>query len=361
MGIGNSAQATFGASRSSTLITPHGDRKHQIGQVGNELEFSLLITPHGDRKPRDCPPRSRRPSHPHYPSWGSETVCVEIDSRHLPNSHYPSWGSETGALAIVVGGAVLVSLPLMGIGNRRGHQPCRRAGILITPHGDRKPLGGGLFHCGSLLLITPHGDRKPHARRTWTRPTDRLITLHGDRKLPLGSWVNSCLTVLITPHGDRKQLGGGPIYLGFYGLITPHGDRKPSGSRYRGTTTPTAHYPSWGSETQESATGALDPVDSSLPLMGIGNDEHVKIVARGPRPHYPSWGSETYPLRHGAAVSQLITPHGDRKPLPGLGAHKRGAARSLPLMGIGNTLPSHPHHWRAAPHYPSWGSETRAR
>ena len=56
----------------------------------------------------------------------------------------------------------LGSLPLMGIEN-----PCLEVvnplhqAELITPHGDRKHVGGQPVHDLGTLLITPHGDRKP--------------------------------------------------------------------------------------------------------------------------------------------------------------------------------------------------------
>ena len=98
-------------------------------------------------------------------------------------------------------------------------------------------------------------------------------------------------------------------------------------------------------------------------------------------PHYPSWGSET--PRRGARArlgTDLITPHGDRKrsarvpicmwarrslPLMGIGNTVRVTGpeglsmSSLPLMGIGNQRTTRPPtRMTNRPHYPSWGSET---
>ena len=182
-------------------------------------------------------------------------------------------------------------------------------------------------------------------------------------------------------------------------LITPHGDRKRVAPHSSGGADPTAHYPSWGSETTRKYAMPNNG-SHSLPLMGIGNliDESLNRSAL-----------------------QLITPHGDRKhlarhtlsqlracslPLMGIGNDVTGASKatatdSLPLMGIGNPI-SHPPRslatrslplmgignycamWKRAtcpahslplmgignsrdlaatachprPHYPSWGSET---
>ena len=42
--------------------------------------------------------------------------------------------------------------------------------LLITPHGDRKPLVVAQCQTARTVLITPHGDRKPYL----TRERDRL-------------------------------------------------------------------------------------------------------------------------------------------------------------------------------------------
>ena len=76
---------------------------------------------------------------------------------------------------------------------------------------------------------------------------------------------------------------------------------------------------------------------SSLPLMGIGNSRAPPSAAPAAPSHYPSWGSETRkgPDEEGNNT-ELITPHGDRKPAD-LNAFVANVWRSsLPLMGIGN-------------------------
>ena len=155
-------------------------------------------------------------------------------------------------------------------------------------------------------MLTPHGDRKP-AR---VRPDDRHVY------------------DLITPHGDRK-LGCATYTAGADGacrLITPHGDRKRGqlGSRSSRSVPSTAHYPSWGSKTRNcSGRGRASATCScSLPLMGIEN----KTISEC---------RTTCGL-----IIGLITPHGDRKP------------EKLIVFSV---------RWRrGGPHYPSWGSKTRA-
>ena len=98
---------------------------------------------------------------------------------------------------------------------------------------------------------------------------------------------------LITPHGDR-ELSDSP-YPGevVKVLITPHGDRERCSSRR-----------------------VIRAMSSSLPLMGIGNDNPDPFDTGQTAAHYPSWGSGTTSLA-GLPIITLI---------------------SLPLMGIGNPL-----------------------
>ena len=75
---------------------------------------------------------------------------------------------------------------------------------------------------------------------------------------------------------------------------------------------------------------------NSLPLMGIGNRPPVPERYAGPSAHYPSWGSETGQVSHGGTrLPELITPHGDRKQHPEAPIILDSEG-SLPLMGIGN-------------------------
>ena len=95
MGIGN-LPARSDAPCSHCLITPHGDRKHNIRHAGDPLELEL-ITPHGDRKPSVV-------------LLPSAKVSVSL----------PLMG--IGNLPRNLGRFVIIkpSLPLMGIGNGAG-------------------------------------------------------------------------------------------------------------------------------------------------------------------------------------------------------------------------------------------------
>ena len=160
------------------------------------------------------------------------------------------------------------------------------------------------------------------------------------------------------------------------------------------------HYPSWGLET--SWFDGLSPRGhSSLPLMGIGNDQYGAPLGPLTYDSLPLMGIGNLADRPPAVQVQiLITPHGDWKrqarsqaratlaaslPLMGIGNGFMGGIKStlshsLPLMGIGNARmlgcdrPSvvaliTPHgdwkrpeqrtlHRSSPPHYPSWGLET---
>ena len=164
-------------------------------------------------------------------------------------------------------------------------------------------------------------------------------------------------------------------------LITPHGDRKRFERFITSPNDHTTHYPSWGSETSDTDTGAvryfmlitphgdrkqdrIDPEphqrcqlitphgdrkragigvfagtvpENSLPLMGIGNSRRGRTPIPTPRSHYPSWGSET------CRESTALTSPSSSLPLMGIG-NRRTQSRSvppcrisLPLMGIGNS------------------------
>ena len=140
------------------------------------------------------------------------------------------------------------------------------------------------------------------------------LPLMGIGNLEFSVHVIDHIRHLITPHGDRKRQRQQADSLQSMGLITPHGDRKPL----------------------ISATQFHIRIQTSLPLMGIGNEKQGFAKDRSYPTHYPSWGSETRRWEIQFLDSaDLITPHGDRK---------RDIARwivaccptSLPLMGIGN-------------------------
>ena len=96
------------------------------------------------------------------------------------------------------------------------------------------------------------------------------------------------------------------------------------------------HYPSWGLETRRAVLSSFS-IPFSLPLMGIGNSTaRLPRSPRSSRAHYPSWGLETIVgSTASSAREQLITPHGDWKPV---------GLDNLTRLGVS--------------HYPSWGLET---
>ena len=205
----------------------------------------MLITPHGDRKHGERP---------------------QVLESRLPctRSHYPSWGSKTLIQPAIApcGLRVTSSLPLMGIEN-----PARITSALRND---------------AVLLITPHGDRKP------------LRTVSTD--CPEGPTVSSL---------PLMGIENAAVY-----------DR--TGSK---ACSPSTHYPSWGSKTLSKRT--LRPVvhdlNSSLPLMGI---ENLPVAAQSlrrvcPSASLPLMGIENFRFRGLARVRggahRLITPHGDRK------------------------------------------------
>ena len=134
-------------------------RRAQRPQPVKLLLAALLSTLHGDRKRPRPGGRDAAPG-PHYPSWGSETARRWLRWIRPPRTHYPSWGSETSGAcresSRASSGLITphgdrkhvgqdgrardypLSLPLMGIGNARRHEPFVRFPELITPHGDRK-------------------------------------------------------------------------------------------------------------------------------------------------------------------------------------------------------------------------------
>ena len=204
---------------------------------------------------------------------------------------------------------------------------------------------------------------------------------------------------LITPHGDWKPAGHRRSGRRPARLITPHGDWKRLPADRRNRATP-AHYPSWGSETRQTAQvaeltiGLITPHGDwkrRWPRPGLTNRQLItphgdwkprraRPAIHAPAPHYPSWGLETPWAAPSTCIRrQLITPHGDWKPYmqshseartqthyPSWGLETRArkgssascATPSLPLMGIGNVGDEHRAIAVHIAHYPSWGLET---
>ena len=172
------------------LITPHGDLK--------PTPVVILLSPthyrHGVEtgvKLRDLEVSS------HYPSWGFETAWANggrTRREYGLGSHYPSWGFETA----LPDGSLLRRLITRS-----------SIWILITPHGDLKPLR-------ALKPVDASHHPASHYpswgfETLWSSPGNLranrlLITPHGDLKLQHGSDVGRTRseTDLITPHGDLK-------------------------------------------------------------------------------------------------------------------------------------------------------------
>ena len=166
-------------------------------------------------------------------------------------------------LITALGPTSVSSLPLMGIGNSVGDADVHGCSlVLITPHGDRKRIGGG--PCTRSATHYPSWGSETHRIGSSGRPVNSL-PLMGIGNLPVTGGPLPWCSGLITPHGDRK-----PIVRQRYAV-----------DRGRSTLT---HYPSWGSETGV----ARDPhsrrpstsMSGSLPLMGIGNPARQHARAR---------------------------------------------------------------------------------
>ena len=122
------------------------------------------------------------------------------------------------------------SLPLMGIGNRAASALWTvLLLVLITPHGDRKPVDRRDVDAVLIALITPHGDRKPPSRRR--RPP--LPAPH------YPSWGSETrLQALLDPRGSIDSL---PL-MGIGNAIAAFATT---------SKVSVSHYPSWGSETSQ--------------------------------------------------------------------------------------------------------------
>ena len=185
------------------------------------------------------------------------------------------------------------SLPLMGIGNSTAWRTTAASARSASTHYPSWGLETYAAHFTSLAALC-----SLPLMGIGNSQTGDVISVNPLYSLPLMGIGNSQAfkgrtagLTLITPHGDWKRLWPPAHYaLAF------------------------THYPSWGLETRHRP--APDRRQTSLPLMGIGN----RIAALGSRDqsvsHYPSWGLETshsagYPI----SQRELITPHGDWKPL----------------------------------------------
>ena len=137
MGIGNSCYLGH-REMILKLITPHGDWKREKPYYHDPAQ-NRLITPHGDWKPVEARKGNvtaeaslplmgiGNPGTPssgisgwksHYPSWGLETQPLRPAPPMFYVTHYPSWGLETCAPSQRFSpGILVISLPLMGIGN----------------------------------------------------------------------------------------------------------------------------------------------------------------------------------------------------------------------------------------------------
>ena len=288
----------------------------------------------------------------------------------------------------------------MGIGNVTGRpaQVARSSCRLITPHGDweHRPtvtmrttsrsslplLGIGNkqpppCHRRDLVLITPHGDWEPAA---WSASRAASSAHYpswglGTRRSRRWGWVRWPAHYPSWGLGTRKARHREPRHLV---LITPHGDWEPTWSARR-SRSPGCSLPLMGIGNLTLGGEVTEKDVASLPLMGIGNCSRRSGCAAARTAHYPSWGLGTHGRRQrGRRVVHLITPHGDwERSRPGwtrprLRAHypswglgtavadrlRQAGQASLPLMGIGNPLPSRRRSAAPATHYPSWGLGT---
>ena len=264
MGIGNT---NCRADQAGTpgLITPHGDWKPAL-RMSSSVQAASSLPLMGIGNPSNSPKTVSPESS--LPLMGIGNATWRSIWAWVRATHYPSWGLETVSK----------------------HQLSACHYVLITPHGDWKPVCTCPAGKTDVSLITPHGD--------WKRPNDVPTPAIAMPSLPL--------------------MGIGNAVPGRY--------------RHRQCA---AHYPSWGLETKYRVSPSV-AMSGSLPLMGIGNPPaglgarlHRQLItphgdwkhlrqrpAREPaRSHYPSWGLET--------TRPVMIP-------------AQHIADSLPLMGIGN-------------------------
>ena len=171
-----------------------------------------------------------------------------------------------------------------------------------------------------------------------------MYTLNAITSLPLmGIWNRArpqdrrVQPALITPHGDLERRRRSACRRSDRPLITPHGDLEHVSGR-DGMGIRSSHYPSWGSGTLASGSGRHDRVHLITP--------HGDLERRRPWPSVAPRSTSSLPLM---GIWNHSTPR-----------TASAQISSLPLMGIWNQAtppaPASPD----APHYPSWGSGTRA-
>ena len=103
------------------------------------------------------------------------------------------------------------------------------------------------------------------------------------------------------------------------------------------------------------------PIIASLPLMGIENPAAGRLRPRRRRLITPHGDRKPVPRFHPDRVRLLlITPHGDRKREPLTPADKPTVKLITPHGDRKRGRPGAPASRAAPPHYPSWGSKTRA-
>ena len=356
MGIGNQERLADSERTQASLITPHGDRKRKLPRVRDGAQADSLplmgignsrgarrygrgtplITPHGDRKHARVSGRRRVPEALTTPH-GDRKLGAAPATAKVTRVSLPLMGIGNRRASFNVGGRTWFSLPLMGIGNQLvGLAAAPRSELLITPHGDRKPVWGigegrhlmpslPLMGIGNMLTLRPGF----HIRNF-------SLPLMGIGNKGVISRISRTGEPLITPHGDRK-----PARLtGRYGricllLITPHGDRKPRRLRGLPRGRPVS-LPLMGIGNPDSRRSVSARRLRSLPLMGIGNGCWRACYGGHETAHYPSWGSKTPELApEPIPFVRLITPHGDRKRNGDITTLVNRYS-SLPLMGIGN-------------------------
>ena len=295
-------------------------------------------------------------------------------------SHYPSWGSKTHVTETPASDAIVLSLPLMGIENALIYTFSRtRARLLITPHGDRKPVR------------SPPSDSPPAAHYpSWGSKTGPCRATANCRSAwtHYPSWGSKTLAVqrcACSPTTNSLPLMGIENFLRpvttsaivSTASLPLMGIENFSNSARIGSGGWT-HYPSWGSKTARRMAAPAS-ISSSLPLMGIENCGRPCPARTATTPHYPSWGSKTLDMYDlGRKHAELITPHGDRKRdfcpserimvslITPHGDRKRGRNWRrghqviLLITPHGDRKPAGSQWMRPSrtSHYPSWGSKT---
>ena len=221
---------------------------------------------------------------------------------------------------------------------RMWYHPLRN---LITPHGDRKPCNVAreltVIASFSLPLMGIENTRRRCGRSPEQTGSLPLMGIEntvkagrrrdaGGDSLPLMGIENQCPVVsgTIAANGSLPLMGIENVPAGLLSTAI------------KGTS-----LPLMGIENFAEAGGSnnLD-LDNSLPLMGIENLRRRPVADTG-------W-------------SDLITPHGDRKPAPATAAAQQPTKAHYPSWGSKTPDPSRSPKGRHQTHYPSWGSKTSA-